>query len=153
MSGRTLHLRDGELITNRKTDRRQSPRRPLLERLHDLNSRDVRPRPSDAPPEIRMAFLLPKMLQGFVASGPHGPGVAVLARGFVRITSYSSERCFDLARGFFVAVAADRPGFTVTASIIDAGDPARSCGRHLTVVRGAMVVSGGLVEPRVFEAA
>lgn len=28
MSGRSLHLRDGELITNRKTDRRQSPRTP-----------------------------------------------------------------------------------------------------------------------------
>lgn len=28
MSGRTRHLRDGELITNRKTDRRQAPRTP-----------------------------------------------------------------------------------------------------------------------------
>jgi hypothetical protein len=31
-----------------------------------------------------------------------------------------------------------------------ADDP-RTFGRHLTVVRGALVISGGLVEPRVYE--
>jgi hypothetical protein len=32
-------------------------------------------------------------------------------------------------------------------------DDTKPYGRHLTVVQGAMVVSGGLIEPRVYDAA
>ena len=151
MSGRTLHLRDGELITNRKTDRRQSAPRPLLVRLHEMNDRQARCSPSTFERDVRVAFLLPKTLQGFVASGRHGIGVNVL-KGFVQITSYSAEQCFEQAREFFATVAKERPGFTITASIISTAHPDQHYGRHLTVVRGAMVVSGGIIEPRVYEA-
>jgi hypothetical protein len=46
-------------------------------------------------------------------------------------------------------VAWDR-AFTCRA-IIMRDDDERTYGRHLTVVRGALVISGGLVEPRVFD--
>ena len=149
MSGRSLHLRDGKLITNRKTDRRQGPARPMAERLFELNLKgldDVVGR------EVRMAFLLPASLQGFVASGQHGIGVTVFARGFVRIGGHSSEQCFGLARDFFQDVARGRPAFTVQASLINSEAPDQHYGRHLTVVSGALVVSGGTHEPKVFEA-
>jgi len=38
-------------------------------------------------------------------------------------------------------------------SVMSAEHPERTHGRHLTVVRGAVVISGGVVEPKVFEAA
>jgi hypothetical protein len=37
-----------------------------------------------------------------------------------------------------------------TRSVWRDEDP-RTFGRHLTVVRGALVISGGLIEPKVFE--
>lgn len=103
--------------------------------------------------QVRMAFLLPKSLQGFVASGHHGIGVNVLARGFVQISGHSAEQCYGLARAFFAEVAKDRPGFTALACVISTKDRSLSFARHLTVVRGALVVSNGSHEPKVFEAA
>jgi hypothetical protein len=153
MSGRTLHWRDGELITNRKTERRQSPRRPTLARLHDLNVTSLKRSPPRWVPEVRIAFLLPKTLRGFVASGAHGIGVKVIKRDFVQVCSGSSEQCFKLAQEFLRVVAKDRPAFTMTASVMSSAHPDRTYGRHLTVVRGAVVVSGGVVEPKVWEAA
>jgi predicted RNA-binding protein len=151
MSGRTRHLRDGELITNRKTDRRQSPPRPLLERLGDLNEKHRKRDPDRWVPDVRVGFLLPKSLEAFVASGKHGIGVNV-TRGFVQITSESAEQCFQRAREFLAAVAKQRPAFTVMASVISDAHPERRHGRHMTVVNGALVISGGLVVPRVYEA-
>lgn len=51
MSGRSLHLRDGQLITNRKTDRRQGPR--------------------SEPVEKELSFYLPTIL-GLTPPGYHG---------------------------------------------------------------------------------
>jgi hypothetical protein len=45
----------------------------------------------------------------------------------------------------------DRPAFTCRAIVARDDDP-RTYGPHLTVVRGSLVISAGLVEPRVFEA-
>ena len=137
MSGRTHHWRDGKLITNRKTDRRQSPRR----------------RPENQFPDIRLTCALPKTLAFAVAPGVHGYGVEVLNGGVAQIIGNSAEHCFLLARAFFAKVATERPGFTVTASIVSTEKPDKWDSRHLTIVRGAMVVSGGNVEPKVFEAA
>ena len=151
MSGRTLHLRDGVLITNRKTDRRQQPKRPLLERLHEMNARLAKRHPSKWAPDVRVCFLLPKTLAGFVASGPHGIGVVVF-KGFVHITSYSLEQCLQQARELFASIARQRPAFTVTCSILSLSRPDRTWSRHLTVVNGTLIVSGGLVEPVIYEA-
>ena len=150
MSGRTLHLRDGIWITNRKTRRRRAPTRPMLERLHDLNEKCRRRFPDRWVPDVRVGFLLPKTLDPFVASGPHGPGVNV-HRGFAQIACGSTEQCFLRAREFLAAVAMDRPAFTTMAVISSTAQPGRYHGRHLTVVRGALVISSGVIEPRVYE--
>jgi hypothetical protein len=147
MSGRARHLRDGVWITNRKTARRQSPRRPLLERLHDLNARQARRDPGY---DVRIGFLLPPELGGFVASGPHGGGVHVL-KDFVQISGVSAEQCFQRAANFFAVVAKDR-AFTRRASIISLKRPGEHYGRHLTVAGGTLMVCGGYVEPKIFHA-
>ena len=72
-------------------------------------------------------------------------------RGFAQITSGSTEQCFLRARDFLAAVAKDRPAFTMVAVISSSTDPSRYHGRHLTVVRGALVISSGVIEPRVYE--
>jgi hypothetical protein len=149
MSGRTRHLRDGELITNRKTDRRQSPARPLKERLQEIALKGA----GAAESRVRMAFVLPAALEGFISPGALDPGIEVLARGFVRITSWSAEKCFSRAQAFFRDVARDKAGFTLQAVILNTQNPGEHYSRHLTVVRGAMVVSSGVHEPKVFEAA
>lgn len=149
MSGRSLHLRDGKLITNRKTNRRQGPARPMAEQLRDLNRKGLE---DVVGKEVRMAFLLPASLQGMVASGQHGIGVTVFAKGFVRISGHSAEQCFSLARDFLGVIAKQRPAFTAYASIICSLDLTQTYGRHLTVVSGALVVSAGHPEPKVFEA-
>jgi hypothetical protein len=149
MSGRSLHLRDGKLITNRKTDRRQTAARPMAERLLEFNRNGLA---DVVGKEVRIAFLLPASLQPMVASGPHGVGITVFARGFVRINGHSAEQCFGLARNFLGSIARDRAAFTAFASIVCSLEPDRSYGRHLTVVSGSLVVSAGTPEPKVFEA-
>jgi hypothetical protein len=121
----------------------------MAERLYELNLQGLR---DVVGKEVRMAFLLPASLQGFVASGEHGIGVTVFARGFVRVGGHSSEQCFSLARDFFHNVAKDRHAFTVQASLVNSEAPDQRYGRHLTVVSGSLVVSGGAHEPKVFEA-
>ncbi len=150
MSGRTLQLRDGIWITNRKTDRRRAPVRPMLERLHELNERCRRRFPDSWVPDVRVGFLLPKTLDPFVSPGQHGPGINV-HRGFAQIACGSTEQCFVRARDFLATVAKDRPAFTMVACISSSAQPGRYHGRHLTVVRGALVISSGVIEPRVFE--
>jgi hypothetical protein len=155
LSGRVIsgYREDGTAIVGyRKTNRRRRPARPLLERLYELNQRQARRHPTRWCPEVRVGFLLPKHLQGFIASGQHGFGVNV-HRGFVQITHGSADQCFGQAREFFATVAKERPAFTVTASVISSSQPGRNYGRHLTIVRGALVVSAGYAEPKVYEAA
>jgi hypothetical protein len=153
MSGRVKWQRDGETVTGfRKTDRRQRPPRPLKERLRELAAAGIKPLP-DGQQEVRLVFDLPASLQGLVSKGEHEAGLIVFPRGFVRITSWSAEKCFARAQAFFRDVARQRPGFTASAVIINTENPSAVYSRHLTIVRGALVVSAGLHEPKVFEAA
>lgn len=152
MSGRSLHLRDGKLITNRKTDRRQSRARPLPERLHDLNSRCRRRYPEVWVSDVRLGFLLPKELSAFVVSGRHGPGINII-RGFVQVTHGSAEECFMSAAMFFAGIARDRPAFTVLAVVSAGSAPHQPFYRNLSVVNGAMVVSSAKLDPRIYEVA
>ena len=99
---------------------------------------------------VRLTFLLPKTI--LVSPGPHGFNVMVLPGNFVRIRGRTADHCFALARCFFAAVAREGASFTCSASITR-DDEDRTYGRHLTVVREAVVVSGGLVEPKVYELA
>jgi hypothetical protein len=108
------------------------------------------PDPPCAEYPIRLAFQLPDTI--LISPGPHGFNVMVLPERVVRVRGRSTDHCFDLARAFFVAVARDRAGFTCHASITRDDDP-KHYGRHLTVVRGALVISGGVAEPRVYDAA
>lgn len=151
MSGRSLHLRDGELITNRKTDRRNPRREPHEQRQRLIFAAFAKP---DAA-LVCMAFRLPKSLEPFVAPGPHGIAVEVLTGWYVRIVGASADHCCTFARTFLAGLAKERAGFTVTASIIcRIGEEAgKSYGRYLTVTRDSIVVSAGLIEPRLFEAA
>lgn len=151
MSGRTLHFRDGELITNRKTDRRQSPKRPLLERLHELNDKCARRYPSRWCPDVRVGFILPKMLQPFVASGPHG--AVNVHKGFVQVTEVSRQRCLDRLQEFFASVAKQREAMTITASVSSSTHPGQRFCCWIVVVRGAIVECGGHRQPAVYERA
>jgi hypothetical protein len=150
MSGRTKWVRDGQVVTgHRKTDRRQSPQRPLKERLHDVALAGA----GEKAERVRLAFMLPESLHALMSTGELEDGVRVLARGFVRVTSWSAEKCFMRLQQFFRDVAKDRAAFTITAVVINSEQPGQRYTRHITVVRGAMVVSaGGLIEPKVFEA-
>jgi hypothetical protein len=153
MSGRVRWRRDGQTVTGyRKTDRRRGPPVPVRDKLDEINRKPFVARPAGALPEVRMSFLLPKSLQGFVATGKHGIGVTVMAKGFVQVVNNSSEQCFNAARDFFAVVAKDRPGFVAIASIISSKEPDRTYGRWLVVVKGALVECGGLTEPRIYEA-
>jgi hypothetical protein len=70
----------------------------------------------------------------------------------VQICGRETDHCFALARSFFGAIARERAGFTCHASISRDNDP-RTYGRHLTVVEGALVISGGMTVPRLYEPA
>jgi len=87
-----------------------------------------------------------------LSHGPHGFNTMVLSQQIVKIRGRSTDHCFELARAFLMAVAQERAGFTCHAANTRDGNP-KAYGRHLTVVRGAAVVSGGLAEPRLYDAA
>lgn len=149
MSGRSLHHQpDGRItIGSRKTDRR-NPRRDPRERLQALATEPG----SDFYP-VRVAFRLPKMIEAFVSPGSHGVGVEVLAHGFVRVGAGSADHAFVKAKELLAAIAKGRPAFTAQAIVISTAHPGQVRARFLTVVSGSMVVSSGLVEPTVYEAA
>lgn len=151
MGGRTrVVLPDGRLVRGyRKTLRRNRRRAVGLIREPSAPSMIVADRPSPDYP-VRLCFLLPNSI--LVAPGPHGFNVMVLPSNFVRIRGRSADHCFALARCFFAAVASERASFTCSA-LITRDDEERTYGRHLTVVREAVVVSGGLIEPQVYETA
>ena len=148
MSGRSrVELADGRVVIGyRKTLRRRSAPRPLIERLHDLNEKCRKRFPQSW--AVRLGFLLPRSLAPFVADGQHGIGVNAF-RGFVQIAHGSFEECCISAAHFFEAVARQRPSFTVLASITSSTSPFRY-GRFLTVVNGALVVSAGHIGPKVY---
>ena len=153
MSGRTLTtLADGRQVRGyRKTLRRVRRRGPLgVIREPIAPSAILADRPSAEYP-VRLTFLLPDTI--LVSPGPHGFNVMVLPGSVVRIRGRAADHCFALARCFFAAIAGESAvAFTCHALIARDDDP-WTYGRHITVVRGAMVVSGGLIEPRVYDAA
>jgi hypothetical protein len=122
----------------RKTLRR-NPWKPL--------ATDLPPDPSSAEYPVRLIFLLPDTV--LVSPSPHGFNTTVLPGNVVRIRGREARQCFALAREFFAVVAWDR-AFTCRATITRDDNP-RIFGRHLTVVRGSLVISGGTLEPRVYE--
>jgi hypothetical protein len=144
MSGRVRILRDGQWITGyRKTDRR-NPRKDPRERLNEIAAGTC-----EFP--VRIAFRLPKTLDGFVGGGRHGLHIETWSRGFVRVSHHSADQCFTEARRFLAAIAKERPAFTTNAVVIRVGHD-RTYNRYLTVISGVMVVSaGGLNEPKVYE--
>jgi hypothetical protein len=150
MSGRTrVVLPDGRAVRGfRKTHRRNPPRKPVVVvRNAPPLAPDLPPDPPSADYPVRLCFLLPDTV--LVSPGPHGFNTAVLPGNVVRIRGREARHCFALAREFFAVVAWDR-AFTCRAVITRDDDP-RTFGRHLTVVRGSLVISGGMVEPRVYE--
>ncbi len=151
MSGRVLTiLADGRLVRGyRKTLRRIRPRPVTV--VRELSAPpEFRFQPALTDYPVRLTFLLPLTI--LVAPGPHGFNTVVLPQNLVQIRGRETDHCFALARFFFAAVARERAGFTCRASITR-DDETKAYGRHLTVVQGAMVVSGGLIEPRVYDAA
>ncbi len=144
------------LITNRKTDRRQSRPKPLIERIVAIHDRITRKFPTPWSSDVRVGFFLPKFLWPFVASGPHGAGVEVL-RGFVQLRDGSAEECFQSATHFFEVIAKDRPAFSVLAVITRVTPKPelterRVYARYLSVVNGAMVVSSAMIDPKIYGA-
>ena len=93
MSGRVRHWRDGELITNRKTDRRQSDRTPP----HEM-------------PDWVLRFLLPGDVAFAVSPGPTPIiGVAITVPGpFAEARGKNQEWVLGQAAKFIGAVAGDR---------------------------------------------
>lgn len=151
MSGRTRTvLRDGRSVLGFRKTLRRNRRRPVGRiREPSAPAAILADGPSlDYP--VRLSFLLPDTI--LVSPGPYGFNVMVLPGNFVRIRGRSADHCFALARCFFAAVARESMAFTCHGSIIR-DDDIWAYGRHLTVVRGAMVVTGGLIEPRVYAAA
>jgi hypothetical protein len=88
MSGRTRHWRDGELITNRKTDRR-----------------NPRTRHEDQP-ELRFIFTLPRVLMSFVSTGEHN-SVTVEADGRCTVHGKDREWVLKKAAEFLREIAHD----------------------------------------------
>jgi hypothetical protein len=113
------------------------------------SKQNKRPPPDPPSPEyrVRLTFLLPDTI--LVSPGPHGFNSAVLPAKLVLICGREARHCFALAREFFAVVAWDRV-FTRHETIIR-DDDERTYGRHVTVVvRGALVISGGLTVPKVY---
>jgi hypothetical protein len=91
VSGR-VHVQhpDGHVTVGyRKTQRRQSP-----------------PTPTYVRPDLRLNFLLPPKLRGFVSRGCHGVGVEVLfdATVSIRRKTWNREELFAMAAEFLRAI-------------------------------------------------
>lgn len=147
MSGRVrVTLEDGRRVTGYRKTLRRNPRRPLIERLHSINQKCLRRFPSQW--KVRIGFRLPEDYRGFVADGTHGSGINVL-KGFVQISGDSSVQCYQKARDFLATVIGDNV-HTITTSVISIEHPGENYGRFLTTANGALFVTGGLSEPKVF---
>jgi hypothetical protein len=150
MSGRTRTvLSDGRQVRGYRKTLRRVQRRPIrVVRESGAPPAVAADRPSSEYP-VRLTFQIPDSI--LTSPGPHGFNVVVLSDRVVRIRGRSADHCFDLGQAFFMAVARERAGFTCHATITRDDDP-KVYGRHLTVVRGALVVSGGMKVPTVFDA-
>jgi hypothetical protein len=150
MSGRTrVVLADGRTVRGyRKTLRKNSHKPLVVTRNAPPPAADLPPDPPSAEYPVRLSFLLPATV--LVSPGPHGFNTAVLPGNVVRIRGREARHCFALAREVIAVVAHDRPAFTCRATITRDDDD-RAYGRHLTVVRGALVISAGLTVPKVYD--
>jgi hypothetical protein len=146
MSGRTrVVLSDGRLVRGYRKTLRRTRRRPVgLIRESGAPPAIVADRPSPDYP-VRLCFLLPDSI--LVSPGPHGFNCRVWRSAAARRTVASRSPGRSSPRS-----PRTGRGFTVTVSVRKDGED-RTFGRHLTVVRGAVVISGGLIEPRVYEIA
>jgi hypothetical protein len=145
MSGRTrVLLPDGRVVRGYRKTLRQNLRQPVVViRNAPPLAPDLPPDPPSVDYPVRLTFLLPDTV--LVSPGPHGFNTAVLPGNVVRIRGREARHCFALARELF------GPAFTCRATI-RRDDDERTYRRHLTVVHGALVITGGLIEPRIFEA-
>lgn len=150
MSGRArVTLADGRSVVGfRKTLVRRRRLDPA-ERVKRAHERCTKRFQSKWVRDVRLGFLLPRVLQPFVASGPHGHNVNVL-HGFVQIMHGSAEECFVSAEHFFADVARDREPFSVLACVTSKDAPGQHYWRNLCVVNGGMVVAAASVEPKIF---
>lgn len=148
MSGRARHLRDGEWITNRKTDRRQS----------------ARTKPQDMP-DWRLSFILPDAIAFSVADGPTAiSGVTVSRIGHVvQVEARGKNRDWVLQQAStFLGTIAGGLERKLTATLERGDEPAQTSGapahgrykatREMVYVPGASVVflhplKGALVYP------
>jgi hypothetical protein len=148
MSGRVRTiLSDGRQVRGyRKTLRRTRPRPVRV--VRESSPPEFRFQPASPAYPVRVTFLLPLTI--LVAPGPHGFNIVVLPQNMVQIRGRETDHCFALARCFLAAVGREHAGFTCHASISRDDDP-RTYGRHLTVVEGALVISGGMTVPRLYE--
>jgi hypothetical protein len=121
-------------------------RRRVLDARPAGTSSGMRRRPSPLPPST-----IPMTMPIFSAAPAaiYWIWLRATTAPLVRIRGREARHCFALAREFLAAVAWDR-AFNCRATIMRDDDP-RTFGRHLTVVRGALTISGGLVEPRVYD--
>ena len=148
MSGRVISYReDGTPIRGYRKTSRRNARRPLADRLYDLNVEQARRDPNAWP--VRIGFLLPKDVAAFVASAPHGTGVNV-RQGFVQVSSSSTDQGFARAHDFFSVIARGSI-FTVMANVFSPNFPNGRFARHLTWVEEVLVVSAASYEPRIYE--
>jgi hypothetical protein len=148
MSGRARTvLSDGRQVRGYRKTLRRIQHRPV--RLVQESSAPPAVAAGASPQyPVRLTFLLPETI--LISAGPHGFNVMVLPGNVVRIRGRGADHCFALARCFFSSVARERPGFTCHASI-SRDDEVRTYGRHLTVIGGALVISGGMTVPRLYE--
>jgi hypothetical protein len=130
MSGRTRHWRNGELITNRKTDRR-NPRRA-----------SAAASPAEAK---RLIFPLPPSLSCFVSPGPTGvTGVTVQPDHRVEVKGLERSWLFRQARAFLASISKGHGEVSVIATL---EMPARSHHRVIFTI-GDPVVAKPLIFPR-----
>ncbi len=149
MSGRSLvTLPGGRVVRGYRKTLRRNPRKPfVVVRNAPPLAPDLPHDPPSAEYPVRLTFLLPDTV--LVSPGPHGFNTTVLPGNVVRIRGRNAEHSFALARALLATVARERV-FTCRA-VIARDDDERAYGRHLTVVRGALVISGGMVIPKVFD--
>lgn|GEM_PF-3144817 len=145
MSGRSLHLRDGKLITNRKTDRRQAERTP-----------------PDLMPDWRVTLPLPGRLAFSVSAGMPtgiigvevGQGPAIEARGknWEWVYRQAGEFLARIAKGWQgrIAMRVERdayPGLTQSGPLHPAIDRTQDV---LLITEPSFVVTRPFKDPLIF---
>ncbi len=133
MSGRVLvDLPDGRVVRGYRKTLRRNRRRSAAERLHETNDKLRRRFASLWARDVRACFLLPKELQAFVASGPHGNDIYVW-HGFVQVQHGSATQALAQVSKFLCEIARDRPPFAVLVSITSKDYPGLYYSRFVSV--------------------